>query len=66
MLFTNKMTLSVMIGDEDCLHEGYVMDNKYGMFKIVIREVFSRANFTTGDHFNIAQKRGARLDIQLG
>jgi len=37
--------IECMIGDEDCLHEGYVMDNKYGMFKIVYRDVFSRANF---------------------
>jgi hypothetical protein len=27
--------------------EGYVMDNKYGMYKLVNREVFSHANFNT-------------------
>ena len=36
-----------MIGDEMSLHEGYVIDNKYGTFKVVDREEFSRANFIT-------------------
>jgi hypothetical protein len=27
--------------------EGYVMTNEFGMFKLVNREVFSHANFTT-------------------
>ena len=33
------------IGEERCDHEGYVLSNKYGTFKIVNREGFSRANF---------------------
>ena len=33
------------IGEEMCDHEGYVLHNKYGTFKIVNREGFSRANF---------------------
>ncbi len=33
------------IEEEMCDHEGYVMTNDYGMFKIVNREGFSRANF---------------------
>ena len=34
-----------MIGEESTLHEGYVITNKFGMFKVVDREEFSRANF---------------------
>jgi hypothetical protein len=33
------------IGDEQSLHEGYCIYNKYGFFKVVDREEFSRANF---------------------
>ena len=33
------------IEEEYCDHEGYVMTNDYGMFKIVNREGFSKANF---------------------
>ena len=33
------------IGSEECGHEGYVMSNEFGCYKIVNREVFSRANF---------------------
>jgi len=33
------------IGEEYCDHEGYVMVNEYGTFKIVNREGFSVANF---------------------
>ena len=33
------------IDEEECDHEGYVLSNDYGMFKIVNREGFSRANF---------------------
>ena len=33
------------IGSEECGHEGYVMSNEFGSYKIVNREVFSRANF---------------------
>ncbi len=33
------------VGEEECGHEGYVMTNDYGMFKLVNREGFSKANF---------------------
>tara|TARA_B100001109_G_scaffold33858_1_gene26595 strand:- start:18 stop:950 length:933 start_codon:yes stop_codon:yes gene_type:complete len=33
------------IGEEYCDHEGYVMVNEFGTFKIVNREGFSRSNF---------------------
>ena len=38
-------TMECYIGEEMCDHEGYVLHNKYGTFKIVNREGFSRANF---------------------
>ena len=38
-------SLECYIGEERCDHEGYVLHNKYGTFKIVNREGFSRANF---------------------
>jgi hypothetical protein len=37
--------IACMIGDEVTLHEGYVINNKYGTFKVVERKEFSRANF---------------------
>ena len=37
--------IGCLIGEEVTLHEGYVITNKYGMFKVVDREEFSRANF---------------------
>ena len=33
------------IEEERCDHEGYVMSNEFGTFKIVNREGFSKANF---------------------
>ena len=33
------------IDDEECDHEGYVLSNDYGTFKLINREVFSKANF---------------------
>ena len=33
------------INDEECDHEGYVMSNDYGTFKLVDRDVFSKNNF---------------------
>ena len=33
------------INDEECDHEGYVISNDYGTFKLVDRDTFSRANF---------------------
>ena len=37
--------IQCMIGNMHTLHEGYVITNKYGMFKVVDRQEFSRANF---------------------
>ena len=37
--------IGCMIDKEPVCHEGYVITNKYGMFKVVDREEFSRANF---------------------
>ena len=34
------------IGDAECSHEGYVMTNDYGTYKLVNRKQFSYANFT--------------------
>ena len=33
------------INDDECDHEGYVISNDYGTFKIVDRDVFSKNNF---------------------
>ena len=33
------------IGDDLSFHEGYVINNEFGMFKVVDRETFSHANF---------------------
>ena len=37
--------LECYIGEEMCDHEGYVLYNDYGTYKIVNREGFSKANF---------------------
>jgi hypothetical protein len=41
-------SLECYIGEERCDHEGYVLYNDYGTFKIVNREGFSKANFSMG------------------
>ena len=41
-------SLECYIGEEMCDHEGYVLHNDYGTFKIVNREGFSKANFSMG------------------
>ena len=33
------------IEDEECDHEGYVLVNEYGCYKIIDRQYFSAANF---------------------
>jgi hypothetical protein len=44
--FTNETDdITCMIGDTYSLHEGYVISNQYGIFKVVDRKEFSRANF---------------------
>ena len=45
---TSDDTLECYIEEERCDHEGYVLTNDYGSFKIVNREGFSRANFNIG------------------
>ena len=37
--------IQCMIGDMHTLHEGYVITNKYGVFKVIDRQEFSKANF---------------------
>ena len=37
--------IGCLIGEEVTLHEGYCITNKYGLFKVVDRYEFSRANF---------------------
>jgi len=41
-------SLECYIEEERCDHEGYVLTNDYGSYKIVNREGFSRANFNLG------------------
>ena len=41
-------SLECYIGEEMCDHEGYVLHNDYGTYKIVNREGFSHANFNMG------------------
>ncbi len=45
---TSDDTLECYIEEERCDHEGYVLSNDYGSYKIVNREGFSRANFNLG------------------
>jgi hypothetical protein len=37
--------IECFIGDVDSFHEGYCISNKYGIYKVVDREVFSHNNF---------------------
>jgi len=48
MFIEEKDDIFCMIGDEVTLHEGYVITNKFGMFKVVDRMEFSCANFKMG------------------
>jgi hypothetical protein len=43
---TSDEDVRCYIGDEMCDHEGYVMTNKFGTFKLINRRQFSYANFT--------------------
>jgi hypothetical protein len=43
---TSVEKVQCYIGDDECDHEGYVMSNKFGTFKLVNRRQFSYANFT--------------------
>ena len=44
-LIERDADIECYINDEECDHEGYVMSNKFGTFKIVNRKIFSYANF---------------------
>jgi hypothetical protein len=43
---TSDEDVECFIGDDKCDHEGYVMTNQFGTFKLVNREEFSYNNFT--------------------
>ena len=43
---TSDEDVRCYIGDEMCDHEGFVMTNKFGTFKLINRRQFSYANFT--------------------
>ena len=45
-------SVDCFIGDEECGHEGYVMTNKYGTFKLVNPKQFSYANFNLNKKWN--------------
>jgi len=45
MYIFEKDDIECSINGEDSFHEGHVITNKYGMFKVVDRETFSHANF---------------------
>ena len=43
---TSDEDVQCYIGEHQCDHEGYVMTNKFGTFKLINRRQFSYANFT--------------------
>ena len=43
---TTSENVETMIDTQQCEHEGYVMSNNYGTYKLVNRKQFSYANFT--------------------
>ena len=43
---TSDEDVECFIGNDKCDHEGYVMSNKFGAFKLVNRRQFSYYNFT--------------------
>ena len=43
---TSQEEVDCYLGDDECDHEGYVMTNKFGTFKLINRRQFSYANFT--------------------
>jgi hypothetical protein len=45
-------SVSCYIGQDESTHEGYVMTNKYGTYKLVNRRQFSYANFTLQKNWN--------------
>lgn len=45
MFIHEEDDIECSIGDDLSFHEGYCISNKYGIYKVVDREVFSHANF---------------------
>ena len=43
---TTDENVECLINDEVCEHEGYVMSNSHGTYKLVNRKQFSYANFS--------------------
>lgn len=43
---TSEEEVDCFIGEHQCDHEGYVMTNQFGTFKLINRRQFSYANFT--------------------
>lgn len=43
---TSEEDVECFIGEHQCDHEGYVMTNQFGTFKLINRRQFSYANFT--------------------
>jgi ribosomal protein S18 len=51
-LFIHELDeIECFINGEASFHEGYVINNKFGTYKVVDREVFSAANFTTAKNW---------------
>jgi hypothetical protein len=48
---TSVENVQCYIGDDESGHEGFVMNNKYGVYKLVNRRQFSHANFTTNKNW---------------
>jgi hypothetical protein len=46
MFIHEEDDIECSIGDDLSFHEGYCISNKYGIYKVVDREVFSHSNFT--------------------
>jgi len=46
MFIHEEDDIECSIGDDLSFHEGYVIHNKFGSYKVVDRETFSHANFT--------------------
>ena len=44
-LIERDAEIECYINDEECDHEGYVMSNEFGTFKIVDRDIFTKHNF---------------------
>ena len=44
---TTDLEIECYINGVEVGHEGYVIHNEFGVFKLIEREVFSNANFNT-------------------